>query len=47
MKKVKYLRRKNICCQENYGEGTSLGEKGEIIKEKEYLLSGTMEKGRL
>jgi hypothetical protein len=43
---VKYLRRKNVCCQEkygegtlsceswsgDYGEGTVLGEKAEILR---------------
>jgi hypothetical protein len=32
----------NVCCQENYGEGTLLGEKGKIFKEKECLLSGEL-----
>ncbi len=45
VKKVKYLRRKNVCWQENYGEGTLLGEKGEIFKEKERLLSGELRRG--
>ncbi len=33
MKKVKYLRRKNVCCQENYGDGMFLGEKVKYLRQ--------------